>query len=122
MALGINQKTVLLFDEVFIKGKLHDQIHYFGDYGIFFTYRNVPNFIENKISVVAHITIEQNIQYTKPSITFFSYISDFSKPLEYMNRHDKSFREAFISYANKITLGNRLPVKDDKSTTKRNKI
>lgn len=121
MALGINQKTVLLFDEVFIKGKLHDQIHYFGDYGLFFTYRNVPDFTTNEVINKPYIYIKRCAD-SLPYIYFSKFITDFKAPLDCMNKLDKSFREAFISYANKITLGNRLPVKDDKSTTKRNKI
>ncbi|MGU4699126.1 hypothetical protein K6L09_20885 [Burkholderia cepacia] len=110
--MGINQKAVQLFDEVFVKGNRHDQIHFFGDYGLFLTYRNVPDFQNKKITRKAYIYIyEVYDTSTRESIGFSSFMDDFRKALDYMNKHDKSFREAFTTYANKLSLESKLDMK-----------
>lgn len=124
--MGINQKTVQLFDEVFIKGNLQDQIHLFGDYGLFFTYRNVPHFPQNKIvnTMYIHIRKHPQVKYSvgmNGLVSFDSFMDNFKSPLDYMNRHDKSFRESFITYANKLVLESKLNEKPI-STGKRSKI
>ncbi|MBU9118417.1 hypothetical protein KTD15_06360 [Burkholderia multivorans] len=124
--LGANQQAIKLFDEVFIKGSLHDQIHIFGDYGLFLTYRNVPDFESREIIKKPYIII-QKISHSPLSIcevykTFYAFINDFQKPLTYMNKHDKSFRSDFIKYANNKLFDSKLTKKADNNSTKRSKI
>ncbi|MBU9434137.1 hypothetical protein KTE91_03445 [Burkholderia multivorans] len=124
--LGANQQAIKLFEEVFIKGNLHEQIHIFGNYGLFLTYRNVPDFESRKIIKKPYIIIQQ-ISHSPLSTcefykTFYAFIDDFQKPLTYMNKHDKLFRSDFIKYANSKLFDSKLTKKADNNSTKRSKI
>ncbi|HVI39695.1 MAG TPA: hypothetical protein VM577_03470 [Anaerovoracaceae bacterium] len=122
--LGVNQQAIQTFDEVFIKGNLVDQIHAIGEFDMLLTYRK-------GISPDRKLTTNLFIIIKFPKIiaignyatdSFAASITDFGKPLNFMNKYHKQFRETFMSYARYIQLSQALPEKTTNQNTRKKKI
>lgn len=122
--LGVNQQAIQTFDEVFIKGNLVEQIHTIGEFDMLLTYRKTIS-SDREITSYLFIIIKlpEVIEIGNYATDSFSAsITDFEKPLSFMNKHYKHFRDMFMTYARYIQLSQVIPDKSAPKITRKQKI